>query len=42
MRPALLLEARTRTSNVSAEKRLRGGRLFYDSATTLGYLFLPN
>ena len=37
-----LSEALTLTPNVSAEKRLRGGRLFYDSATTLDYLFLPN
>ncbi len=32
----------TLTPNVSAEKRLRGGRLFYDSATALDYLFQPN
>ena len=32
----------TLTPNVSAEKRLSGGRLFYDTATTLDYVFLPN
>ncbi len=32
----------TLTPNISAEKRLRGGRLFYDSATTLDYAFLPH
>lgn len=32
----------TLTPNISAEKRFSGGRLFYDSATTLDYLFLPN
>lgn len=32
----------TLTPNISAEKRLRGGRLFYDSATTLDYVFLTH
>jgi len=32
----------TLTPNISAEKRLRGGRLFYDSATTLDYVLLPH
>lgn len=32
----------TLTPNLSAEKRLRGGRLFFDSATILDYVFLPH
>lgn len=31
----------TLTPNVSLEKRLQGGRFFYDTATTLDYAFLP-
>lgn len=31
----------TLTPNVSFEKRLQGGRIFYDTATTLDYGFLP-
>lgn len=32
----------TFTPNISAEKRFSGGRLFYDTATTLDDVFLPN
>ncbi len=32
----------TLTPNVSAEKRFMGGRWFYDTATTLDYVFAPN
>lgn len=37
-----LTRAVTFTPNVSAQKRLRGGRVFFDANTTLDYAFLPH
>ena len=37
-----LARAVTLTPNVSVQKRLRGGRVFFDSNTSLDYAFAPN
>lgn len=37
-----LLEQVTLTPNISGEKRFKGGRLFYDTSTTLDYTFIDD